>query len=438
MISRRALLLLCVLACTALTSYGETGKNPAAAPTSALAPYLGFGAESRGGSDGRVLMVTRLDDRLNDPPEGTLRWAISQRGPRIVKFAVCGDIELKNMIWIREPYLTIDGSDAPGNGVCIRYGSLMFGYTHDIIVRYVRIRLGKEAAERQRRYQGGPRPLHTTGLECVALNSCHHVLFDHCSLSWSCKEIFDINHSQAVTIQWCILSEPLAGPTLHPYGDDHACIINASAGTLSVHHCLMEHFTFRGPQFECNDMLPQDHFAVKMEALNNVIADFEQTGSRYSVGVETGSGVDGKTFRFQFLNNLYLKDHRRTPPVQALTNHGVTEDVRVCVAGNIERYPRKRLGPIPWPPSFSKDAEDERAVKPPYWQPADEGLNLGSKLVEEPLFTTTATEHLEPVEKAAAEVLAEAGCSLHRDEYDQRMVEDVRLRRFGRVLRPGS
>ena len=41
-----------------------------------------------------------------------------------------------------------------------------------------------------------------------------------------------------MTIQWCILSEPLAGRKLHPYGDNHAFAINANASTLSVHHCL--------------------------------------------------------------------------------------------------------------------------------------------------------------------------------------------------------
>ena len=413
---------------------------PFAGPLAAAdkAPPLniqGFGTGTVGGEGGKTLWVTRLDDDPIHPAPGTLRWALRQEGPREVKFKVEGDIVLKDFIDIRSPFLTIDGSDAPGHGVCVRSGSLLFHGTHDIIVRYVRIRLGEEAAARQRRAQGGTRPQFTAGLECVGLFNSRHIVFDHCSLSWSCKEIFDINHCREVSVQWCMLTEPLAGPTLHPYGDDHACMVNASAGTLSIHHCLMEHYVFRGPQFECNDMAPKDQYAVQMEASNNVMADFEQSGSRFSVGVEKGNGTGGKTFRFQFLNNLYLSPKLTSRVFEAITNHGVTDDVRIHISGNILRYPAKRLAFLASLAAKSIRPTVDKPVQPPFWRAEDGPLTLETKLSPDLLFSTSATKNIEPVDLAAQKVMAEAGCSLHRDDYDLQMIADVEKWRFGKVDR---
>ena len=71
-----------------------------------------------------------------------MRWAVQQSGPRVVKFGVAGTIALKGTLVVREPFLTIDGSDAPGDGICLRDHSLNFENTHDIVVRYIRIRRG--------------------------------------------------------------------------------------------------------------------------------------------------------------------------------------------------------------------------------------------------------------------------------------------------------
>ena len=109
----------------------------------------GFGAYSQGGKGGKVMEVTRLDDDLKNPQPGSLRHALLEKGPRTVKFRVAGTIVLQDAVIIREPFLTIDGQDAPGLGVCIRGGSLEFKDTHDIIVRHIRVRLGDETTLRK-------------------------------------------------------------------------------------------------------------------------------------------------------------------------------------------------------------------------------------------------------------------------------------------------
>ncbi len=51
-----------------------------------------FGAKTQGGEGGRLITVTSLAD---DGP-GTLRAAMSERGPRLVRFEVEGEIALRS------------------------------------------------------------------------------------------------------------------------------------------------------------------------------------------------------------------------------------------------------------------------------------------------------------------------------------------------------
>lgn len=417
------------------------------------APVTGSGESSRGGTGGRTLLVTRLDDDPRQPRVGSLRWALQQKGPRIVNFSVSGNITLLDSIMVREPFLTLDGTNAPAGGVCIRGGSLMFENTHDILVRQIRIRLGEEPARRQRRGQRTMRPKHSAGLDCVSLKDSRRIVFDHCSLSWSCDEIFGIVRCRDVTIQWCILSEPLGNPRLHPYGDDHAYPINASASTLCVHHCLLAHFVMRGPQFEANDMRRQDRHAVKMEAVNNVIFDYQHSGSRYSCGVEKKNGVvNGKSFQFQFLNNLYLSNSALLPPIECITEHGVIPNVRVHASGNVLLAPKKmrqsvsvttRLfapgkGPVLPAPDVSQyretSPEHRSEVNGPLCKSDECPDAVRSQISKKLLFITPANSVMEPAQTAAERVLHDAGCSMHRDDVDGRIVNDVIRRRYGRVL----
>lgn len=409
-------------------------------------PVLGFGEHSRGGAGGRVLMVTRKDDDPQHPKPGSLRWAFRQRGARIVKFAVRGDVVLQDRIIIREPFLTVDGSDAPDGGVCIRNGSLMFRETHDVIVRQVRIRLGEGPARRQRREYHAKRPPHSAGLDCVSLDDSWRIVFDHCSLSWSCDEIFGITHCQDVTIQWCLLSYPLANRKLHPYGDNHAFPINASASTLSVHHCLMAHYVMRGPQFEANDVRPEDRFTVKMEAVNNVMFDYERSGSRYSSGVEKGNGTaKGKAFQFEFLNNVYLCDSSRKPPLEAISKHGFIPQVKVHESRAVLEITRWRTPAVTSTISLvfkgeaavrrlppSNPVTETATVDSPFWTDAEDSSAQRGQVSARRLFVTTASRDPQVPQQAAEAVLQRAGCA-PRDALDRQVVEDVRERRFGKV-----
>src|ERR1041385_1334395 len=86
----------------------------------------GFGATTPGGRGGKVITVTNLSD---DGP-GSLRAACEAEGPRIVIFRVSGLITLTRKLVIKNPYITIAGPPAPGDGICLRNFTFVIA-THD-------------------------------------------------------------------------------------------------------------------------------------------------------------------------------------------------------------------------------------------------------------------------------------------------------------------
>lgn len=372
---------------------------------------VGFGAESRGGKGGKVILVTRLDDDARKPQPGMFRWAVGQKGPRIVKFQIAGTIELKNTVNIREPFLTIDGHDAPGLGVCIRGGSIEIEDTHDIIIRYIRVRLGDENTLRRNKTGKLKRPRGSGGLDCIELRQSSNIIVDHVSTSWCCDELFSVVHCRNITVQWCLMAEPLSNPALHPYGDNHAFCFNTSASTLSIHHCLFARYVMRGPQFEANDMRRRDNYAVQLEAINNVMFDYEHSGSRYTTGVEDHKKEASKQgYAFQFLGNIYLGEPRR-PKIEAAMKHEVQANVRVHTNDAALIH-------------FS-DTNGRESSLPAAQQ----------QIKSKPLFTTSATALYSSNARSVQQIiLSGVGCSHQRDSADARIIDDVRRMKFRDVV----
>lgn len=382
----------------------------------------GFGAASLGGTGGSIIRVTTLDDDLENPPEGSLRWAVSQKGPRIVEFAIAGTISLKDTLTITEPFLTIDGSNAPGQGICIRDYNLLIENTHDVIVRYIRIRRGDVSVLEANRQIGRERPKNSEGLDCVSINDSKNILFDHCSLSWSCDEIFGIVRGENITLQWCLLAEPLSNPHIHPYGDNHAYGLNISASQISVHHCLLAHYVMRGPQFEANDVTKDLGYNVKMEAVNNVLFDYEKSGARYRSGVEEGE-VEGTAFQFHFVNNLFINKDDSQPDIQADTEYGAIKAVKVFISGNIG------------PHRINNDMDQYIGVFTSDGDPITKDKETRDQLVEAPLFQSNKPITKQTARNAYKLILEQAGCSIQRDAVDMRILQNVKERKFGLQLK---
>ena len=193
----------------------------------------GFGAYTPGGRGGKVLIVTNLSDynpkKENSIP-GSLREAVSEKGPRIIVFRVAGNIELKTDLKITDPYITIAGQSAPGGGICLQNYPLVIA-THDAVVRYIRSRPG-DLKKRQ--------------ADAITLDHAANVIVDHCSVSWSIDEDLSTQLSTGGnTVQWCILAEPLSHSYHHKGEHSKASIIS---GPTAYIYNLYAHSSSRNPR----------------------------------------------------------------------------------------------------------------------------------------------------------------------------------------------
>ncbi len=270
----------------------------------------GFGSFTPGGRGGRVIYVSTLEDydvtKGEAPIPGSLRQALAAKGPRIVLFKISGTIFLKSVLVVREPYLTIAGQTAPGDGICVaRYTTRV--EAHDVIIRHVRFRLGDEARAE---------------LGTFDVSSTHDVVLDHCSISWSMDENCTL-HGKGVknlTVQWSFIYEGL-NRSFHPKGEHgHGSLLRTDGGALSIHHSVYAHNNARNPRPGGYEDTP----GVLLDFRNNIVYDWGATsgysglertrlnyvGNYFKPGPSTSAAVREYGFSAQtFLTKLYLEQN---------------------------------------------------------------------------------------------------------------------------------
>jgi hypothetical protein len=238
----------------------------------------GYGRFARGGRGGRVMEVSNL----NDSGPGSLREAIEAEGPRTVVFRVSGLISLESGLRIRNPYLTIAGQTAPGEGICLRnYGCGTMG-AHDVIIRHLRVRVGDAARK---------------GMDGMGFASSDHCILDHCTISWTSDEGFSSRAAKNITVQRCIISEALQYSFHYKASDrskfaPHAFGASISGDVGSFHHNLLAHCTDRNWSL-AGGYDADGQYAGHLDIRNNVVFNW------------TKRTTDGGVMRLNYVNNFY-------------------------------------------------------------------------------------------------------------------------------------
>jgi hypothetical protein len=340
-------------------------------PEPAFPGAEGFGANARGGRGGRTIEVTNL----NDSGPGSFRAACQAAGPRIVVFRVAGVIDLATPLNVTEPYLTVLGQTAPGEGICLKRSEFSVR-THDVIVRFLRSRPGD-----------------ISGRDMDAMNiagNAHDVIFDHCSATWSVDEALSPSGAISnITVQWCLIGEAL-NRSVHSKGAHGYGSLVRAVGGVTLHHNLWLHNIERNPRLGDNYGRGT---APTFDVRNNVMYDWGKICS----------GLTGDDLSANYVAN-YLRpgpdSSDRSPIVLTPAAH-----VRYYLADNVVEGPASS-------PMFS-DPQRVTVVNAPFPAPI--------------VKTTTA-------EEAYRDVLAHVGAVCPaRDSVDARLIHQVETR-SGRII----
>lgn len=163
-------------------------------PVKAFPTAEGYGRFATGGRGREIVRVTSLADS----GAGSLREAVSRSGRTIV-FDVAGVIELKSDLVLKSDQ-TLLFQTAPGDGIELFNRRVSSSGASNLIVRYMRVRLGRQASGRDNLDAGG-------------LSSGADVIYDHCSFVWGLDENFSINtdnkgtRPQRITLQHSIVGQ---------------------------------------------------------------------------------------------------------------------------------------------------------------------------------------------------------------------------------------
>ncbi len=393
----------------------------------------GHGRFTTGGRGGKIIHVTNL----NDSGEGSLRWAISQSGPKTIVFDVSGYIDLKSQLNMSSN-TTIAGQTAPEGGITLRYYTLYFGQCDNVIVRFIRSRRSQVKDVND-------------GADATWGRRRKNIILDHCSFSWSIDEVASFYDNRNFTMQWCTIGEGLANPGhskgAHSYGGIWG------GKEASFHHNYLTHIQNRAPRFNGAryewDGWDKSKYETTVDAervdfRNNVL---------YNWGNGNGSyGGPGGGY-INIVNNYYqagpgTKNKTRVTEVSVGSSGNSTNEAlrglcsRYFIDGNYvvaanepENYDWKGVkydnGVIDMDGKKVKEGHDDGYMPDPnhkFGEKADyvqinDKDHLKVKL-DNPIDAGTVTT--QSAQTAYDKVLDYCGASLYRDAVDARYMEEAR------------
>ncbi len=365
----------------------------------------GFGRYTTGGRGGKVYHVTNLKDNNS---KGTLRWALSQPGPRTIVFDVSGTIHLTSSLNISDN-TTLAGQTAPGDGICLADYPVSVGA--NTITRYIRFRLGNKNVTANG----------ADGWDGLGANDSHDIIIDHCSVSWSIDEACSIYGNVNSTVQWTLISQSLVNAGHSKGNHGYGGIVGGSGA--SFHHNLIVHHSSRTPRLGGRPSTQTDE---RVDMRNCVMYNFGGNGcyggegmnvnivnNYYKPGPATPTGTKGR--RIAGIG-IRTKSYCQTYPA-----YSPMLDVwgTFYVDGNVNsKY--ADVTRDNWNYGMYNQIDTSSSATDGTW---NDQVKKDIRL-DEPIDFIHTTTHT--AEEAYEKVLAFAGASLSRDSHDALMVSDVR------------
>ncbi len=338
----------------------------------------GYGRFARGGRHGVVVEVTNL----NDDGPGSFREAVTKEvGPRTIVFTVGGNIELKSRLVINQPYITIAGQTAPGEGITITRAPV--GLTgDDNIMRFMRVRIGAGPT-----YDG------------MGLTGANNSIIDHASISWTIDESFSSRGAHNITLQRTLISEALNKANHHKYanGKMHGFAATVGGEVGSFHHNLLAHCY--GRNWSIGGGLNGDGFYTgRVDIRNNVVYNWGQRAT------------DGGAREVNFVGNYY-KPGAATSFFYALNmqHEGVGKGMqRAYFEGNVM-------------PGYFDESNQEKGRTATY---SNGDTSSYETFLKEPFFESYV--NTQTAKAAYKDVLSDVGCKLPvLDAHDLRIVRET-------------
>jgi len=298
---------------------------------------------------------------LNDAGAGSFREAVSKPN-RIIVFDVSGTIPLKSNIAVSRS-VTLNGQTAPSEGITLYGRSVSFSGQSNVVVRYLRFREGIAGDK---------------GKCSVNLSGGNNMIFDHCSIEWGRWDCLGLTQgSHEITFQNCIIGE---GVDPQRFGS-----LSDSVTNITYTHNLWINNQSRNPKAK-----------GRIQYINNVVYNWGVCGL---VGGHSGADhfldaignyfIAGPNSNLHAVGEFTATDHVfQKDNLVDLDKDGKLEGRKIVVAD---------FGSGESAPTFAND------------------------------FTVAPLTNavVESAPSALSNVLAHAGCSLHRDSVDTRLIDAV-------------
>ena len=299
---------------------------------------------------------------LADSGPGSFREAVG-KSHRVIVFDVSGIIRLQANVAVASD-LTLAGQTAPGDGIMLYGRSVSFSGQRNLVVRYLRFREGIAGDK---------------GKCSVNLSGGSDMIFDHCSIEWGRWDCLGLTvGSHDITFQNCIIGE---GIDPQRFGSLTDTVTNITyARNLWINN------QSRNPKAK-----------GRIQYINNVVYNWgvcglagghsaadhflDAIGNYFIAGPDSGAHCVGE---FTATDHVYQRDN-----LVEMHKDGQLRGRPVVAAD---------FGAAPEAPTFV------------------------SNLTVAPQIQAA----IESAQAALADVLANAGCSLHRDSVDARLIDEVR------------